>query len=306
MKIRLGLAAIALACLVTMSAGPVLAVGPLDQSQTNASVTTLTWLIAPVAGSKMDLRQSFVVGRAGTLDGFDLYGDSFGASVTLEFITSGGVADQQSIVMGSSGWTTVGLTSPFKVTAGEAVTVGVFASGKINWYGTCDNLYANGQAQVFDPVSRTVYTIPQYGITTGNSIGYCTQDFAFETYVTPSATLPPPALKTPTPAPVAASAAAAAPSVTADAGSAAPSGPATPAATDTAEATDVAAASTPQAAQPSPPGPAALSGSGGSGDGGVPMLLIGLGIVALAALGAGLYWIAGKRRKTAGPAEPGA
>jgi hypothetical protein len=244
----------------------------------------------------MDLRQTFVVGRAGTLDTVSVYGDDFGAAVTLQVISAGGIADKQTVSMTGSHWTQVTLTTPPKVTSGEVMTLALTPSGMINWYGTCDNLYASGQALVYDPSARVVESIPAYGISTGNSIGYCTLDFAFQTYVTTAiVATPAPTPKLATPAPTPAKPAATSSLVAA----AAPSGTAaTP--SDTTGASNTAAAPSDTAAPtadsaPSQPSAAPVGSASGDSGGSIGIILIVL--VTLLAVAAGAWWFLAARQK---------
>jgi hypothetical protein len=290
------LAAVAAVGLLALTAAPALAVGTLDQSQTNGSVTSLTWSLPPVAGTRMDLRQTFTVGKTGTLDTISVFGDDFGAAVTLQLDSSGGILDKQTVNMTGSHWTQVTLATPPKVTSGEFLTLALTPSSTINWYGTCDNLYLKGQAYVFDPTARTVETIYQYGLSTGNALGYCTLDFAFQTDVTtPKVATPVPTAKPATPAPSVAR-----PAATVSAAvSSAPTD--TPAASPTAavpsDAAGVMLAAAGETATSSPaeqPGAPSGSVSGGGGD---ATGLIVIAVVALAAAGGAAWWFIAARRK---------
>jgi len=287
-------AVVAALAVLALTYGSALGLGTLDQRQTDGSITTLTWSIAPVAGSHMDLRQTFTVGRTGKLDTVAVDGDDFGHSVTLSVAGSGGVLDKQTLSL-SGGWAQVSLTTPPPVTKGEFLTIVLTPSSEINWYGSCDNLYSGGQAYVSDPQTRTVETIPEYGISTGNSIGYCTLDFAFKTYVTT------PAVATPT----------AHPKATAPA----PANAATP--TATASASPAPSASGPESTGPVPVqsagatptpvstattgGGGATGGSGGSGDPPSSPLIVAAAVVALAIVALALLFVARRRH---GPGSP--
>jgi hypothetical protein len=292
MRRSLGAAASVLAVLA-LTAGNVLALGTLDQQQTNGSVTTLTWSLPAVAGTRMDLRQTIKVGKTGKLDTVAVDGDDLGHSVTLSIGDSGGILDKQTISM-AGGWTQVALATPPKVTNGETLIIELTPSNKINWYGTCDDLYSGGAAYVYDPVARTVESIPAYGISTGNSIGYCTLDFAFKTYVTtaavatPKATATPKAVATPTPVAVATATGPQTASSPTDQSPGSPSPSTNPSLgpssgpTATARATD--------AAVP----------SGGSGNSPPLVLLAALGIAALVVAGGVLFMLMRRRRAAAG------
>jgi hypothetical protein len=300
--------ALAVAGLLAIAPGA-LATGTLDQQQTNASLTTLTWSIPPVAGSRMDLRQSFVAGKTGTLDTVSVDGNDFGASVALDVYDSSGGLDHQTINLTGSGWTQVALATPPAVTSGEQLYLILTPSNEINWYGTCDDLYASGQAFVYDPNARTVETIPQYGISTGNSIGYCTLDFAFQTYVTVPPVATPTPKPTPVPTPVPTKPPAAAPTVAPTVVPAVSAGPTAGASTDASPASsgmpgDVALASPASsvldlAAGPSdspPPASSLGSPAGDSGGSGPPIVPI-LIVLVLLALGGGASYLWWRRRQ---------
>jgi hypothetical protein len=296
MRRSLGALASVLAVLA-LTAGNVLAVGGLDQQQTNGSVTSLTWSLPAVAGSRMDLRQTLKVGKTGKLDTVAVDGDDLGHSVTLSIGDNGGILDKQTISM-AGGWTQVSLATPPKVTSGETLIIELTPTQKINWYGTCDNLYSGGSAYVFDPVARTVESIPAYGVSTGSSLGYCTLDFAFKTYVTAAAGATP----KPTPTPkAAATPAAAIATPTPSAGVAAQATPSIAAAVESASAgatSNVLGASS--AASPgSDPAASTSGGSGGAGSSSLPIAVVGL--LALIVAGGGLLFLLLKRRRTATP-----
>lgn len=294
---------LALAAFGLMAVAPgALALGTLDQQQTNASQTYLTWSIPPVAGTRMDLRQTFVTGKAGKLDTVAVYGDDFGSSVTLALDGSGGVLDQQTINMTGSGWTQVTLATPPTVTSGESLQLSLTPSNEINWYGTCDNLYANGQALVFDPNTRTVETIPEYGTSTG-SIGYCMLDFAFQTYVTPPPTPTPVPTPKPTPVPTKAPTASPTTAPTATTGSTASAALSatlasggTPGAVALASSVSAAAAMTAGPSEALLPVSSPDSPTGSSGGSGLPILPILILVVLLVGLGgAGYRWLRSRR-----------
>jgi hypothetical protein len=292
MRRSLGAAASVLAVLA-LTASNVLALGSLDQQQTNGSVTSLTWSLPAGAGSRMDLRQTLKVGKTGKLDAVAVDGDDLGHSVTLAIGDNGGILDKQTISL-AGGWTQVSLATPPKVTSGETLIIELTPSNEINWYGTCDNLYSGGAAYVFDPVARTVESIPAYGVSTGNSLGYCTLDFAFKTYVTVAAVA--------TPKPTATPKAAATPNSAAASASPTPhpevSAQATPSIADAAASASAAASANVLGATSgaSPGSYPAASTSGGSGSSSLPIVPIGL--VALIVAAGGLIFLLTKRRRS--------
>jgi hypothetical protein len=262
---RIGMIAAAVGCLLALTPGSALALGTLDQSQTNTSGTTIDWL-APDS-----LSQSFTAGLSGRLDTVDVNADGFGAAVTFQIQAQGiGALDTQTVTLNGSGWTQIHLAKVVNVTKGipYAIEMTPSATHEIGWKGDCADSYAGGRASVLE--GGTWYSIPGWATAFFPSAlsSYCAQDFAFRTYVTP----PPPPTKKPAPAPTATPTPAATPTPTATATSA-PS--ATPSPSDTASLAVLGA--TAVATPGSPPG----SPAGSSSDTIVPILIAAIVVLAL-------------------------
>ena len=182
---RVSMIAAAVACILALTPGSVLALGTLDQSQTDTSGYTINWIPPDSLG------QSFTAGLTGRLDTVDVNADAFGTSVTFQILEQGfGSLDTQTLNLNDSGWTQIHLAKVVNVTAGHPYAIELTPSANIGWRGDCTNVYPGGRAEVLE--SGTWYSIPGWATTFGaNLSSYCAQDFAFRTYVTPP---PPPTI----------------------------------------------------------------------------------------------------------------
>ncbi len=259
--VRLPALAAAVLGLLAMSSGTALALGTLDQHQTNTSGYTIDWLPPD------KLAQTFVAGMSGRLDTVQISADAFGAKVTVQLFTTSGHLPaaplaSQILTLNDTGWTQVHFTTPASVVKGRQYAIVVTPSKEVGWRGACTNVYAGGQALVRE--GSTWYTVPGWAVAFGGTASsYCALDYAFTTYVTlpPAPAATPTALLTASPTP-------------------------TPAAT-------------PSAAPSSSAAPVAASGStsGGSTDPMLPVIAAGGAGVGLGLLIAGLFLLLSRRRR---------
>lgn len=213
MKHRIPVLAAAVAGLLALAPGSVLATGTLDQQQANTSGYTIDW----IPGVK--LAQTFTAAHTGKLDTIDINANGNGHSVTIEIETASGtptgtVLDTQSLSLNDTGWTQIHLKTAPNVVAGGHYAILITQFTDVGWNGACSNVYAGGQALVLD--TGTWYSVPGWATHAGASASsYCADDYAFRTYVTkpaPAATAAAKATAVATAAPTASLAAAASPS----------------------------------------------------------------------------------------------
>ena len=278
MKHGIPVLAAAVASLLALVPGPALAIGTLDQQQTNTSGYTINW----IPGVK--LAQTFTAARTGKLDTIDINADGYGSPVTIEIeaatsVPTGAVLDTQSLSLNDTGWTQIKVKTPPSVTAGSKYAILISQFTNVGWHGDCSNAYGGGQAFVFD--TSAWYSVPGWAAAFGASASsYCALDYAFRTYVTkpaPAAT-PKPATPAPTAAPVA--------TVAASAGTSAGESPSS----EVLGATAV--ASTGSGAGSGSP----TSNSGGSGDSLVPILIGVIAVLCILLVGV-LGYVLGRQRQ---------
>jgi hypothetical protein len=299
---RIPILAVAVACLLASSAGGAFAATAVDAQQNDTSGTTDTWQY-----SNLRLAQWFKAGTTGQLTSVAIDADSYGQQIEFEVI---GLTTNDQFVGSVSGWTTITLTSPLSVLAGGNYYILISVPNKFQWMGECNTAYPGGKAQVL--YQNAYSTVPAFGIAHSGSLGtlgyYCTQAFAFRTYVTtpdvatpvptqaPTATATSAAKATAKAAAATAKAAAATAVMTPAADTAAPSAASTAAAL-TPAASDIAMVAAPPstaAVQPSAAAAALASGSPDSGNSLPVFIVLAIVVVGLAGGGA---WFAMKRRR---------
>jgi hypothetical protein len=205
MKLRLPLIATAVAGILAMSAGSVLATipGTLDAHQTSWD----TNLPAPVQVTA----QTFVPGLSGALGTVQVHTNTFVApavvvvpnvtNVTVAIVATdgsgfptGSALATQTVSPADPGWTTVTFGSPTNVVAGTkyAIELSQSLADTTRWDFICaTDAYGPGQALILDTTWKTVHQFD------GNLD--CFGDFAFQTYiVVPNVTAPPTAPPTST------------------------------------------------------------------------------------------------------------
>jgi hypothetical protein len=274
----------AVACLLLLLPGDVLAVGTYDQRQTGTSGYTIDWIPG------VELAQTFTAGITGKLDTIAINANGSGASVTIEIesavaVPTGAVLDKQSQRLNDTGWTQIALKTPPNVVAGGHYAIVITKFTDVGWNGVCSNAYSGGGALVFD--TSAWYTVPGWAAANGGTpSSYCAQDYAFKTYVTKKAVAPPPTAK-PTVAPTAAPTAIPAATPVAPA-SAAASASASAAPTDAV----LGATGAPVASQA-----AGSPGSGSSGSSDMTLPIVGGAAVAAALVVGLLGFTLGRRRR---------
>ena len=277
MKVGIPVVAAAVASLLAIAPGTVLAVGTLDQQQANTSGYTIDW----IPGVK--LAQTFTSARTGKLDTIEINANGSGSPVTIEIETAtsvptGTVLDTQSLSLNDTGWTQIKVKTPPNVTAGSKYAILITQFTDVGWRGDCSNAYGGGQGLVFD--TGAWYSVPGWAAAfSAPASSYCAQDYAFRTYVTKPAPVATPTSKPkPTPAPTAVPAVTASPSV---------------AESPTSEVLSATANGSTGAGQGAN---SPASNSGGSGDSLVPVLIgaiILLGVLLVGTLG----YVFGRRRQ---------
>jgi hypothetical protein len=204
---RFGVLFVALAAMLALTTGSVLATGTLDQAQTS-TIATKEW------GSGFPLAQTFTAGATGVLDTVSVnmfipavlnVQPAAAGDFTVEIwattsgLPSGASALATSTALTGGGWVDAAFTSPTSVVSGTMYAIKlVHPTGVIDWTGDCqtDN-YVPGQALVFDVSWQTV---PAWGIANDTGAA-CMLDFAFRTFVTPNATPAPSSTPAPTATP---------------------------------------------------------------------------------------------------------
>jgi hypothetical protein len=284
--------------LLAITAGNVMAVGTLDQQQTNTSGYTIDWL----APDKV--AQTFTAEITGKLDTVAVNGDAFGKPATVQILSSGGstVVDSQTAALTSNAWTQISLATPPSVTKGSQYWIVLAGPTEIAWNGDCTNSYGGGEAKVYESSTSSWYTVPGWWATFGGggtNTSYCAKDYAFKTYVTPPPAPTPSPTKKPTPKPTVAPTPPTTPSPTATA---------TPTAMPTASPLASAAPIASQAASPSMEVAGLTSSNGGSGSTPTLPLVVG-GAVVVGLLGLTMALLLLRRRGpslAAASAMPGA
>lgn len=244
---------------LSLTPGPALAASVVDQSNEGQNLK---------GDGGHDLAQTVTVGQTGRLTGVDLRlysanGWTDAVSIqTIERVSrkpTGVVLASATISVIGEKWYHIEFATPVSLIAGGRFAIVLSQGGNCSWRYS-SGTYSRGEAL-------------EYGSAWTNLLGDANLDFVFRTYMD-SAPIPTPAptkkpVPTPTKKPV--------PTPTAK-----PDLTASPAATDLASPTASITTASPST-QPSPP-------SGGSGDsGGPPIVLIIVGIVALAAVLGGIW-----------------
>lgn len=299
MKHRVLFAMATVACLIVSSAGSAFAATALDAQQTDTSGYTDTWQY-----TNLRLAQWFKGGTTGQLTSVAIDANSYGQQIEFEVL--GATTDDQ-FVSSVSGWTTITLNSPLSVLTGGTYYILLTVPNKFQWLGECSSAYSGGKAEAL--YQNAYSTVPAFGIAHSGTLGtlgtYCTQAFAFKTYVTtPDVANPVPTqVATPVPTAKAASSAgakatataAASPSASASGASASPSAVA---ATETPSASDTTGTS---AAQATPTASAEPTTPQGNSSGGSPILFFLLAaVLAVAVVGGGGWFYMSRRSRQPG------
>jgi hypothetical protein len=249
--------------LLGLMPGPVLAASVVDQSDEG-------W--GPSAGGH-DLAQTVTVGLTGMLTGVDLFlysANGWTDTVSIQTIErvsrkpTGSTLASATISVTGEQWYHIEFATPVSLIAGGRFAIVLSQGGNCSWDYSSGH-YSRGEAL-------------EYGSAWTNLLGDVNLDFAFRTYMDAAVVPTAEPVPTPTPAPVV---------------TAAPTKTPIPAATATPvpSASPTASIAATPTAQPNPP-------SGGSdGSGGPPILIVIVGIVALAAvLGGGIGFVLARRR----------